>query len=77
LLEWGVGLGEDVVVQTWRESESVRKVVEKGYRVLVGNYKFWVCSSDFISFFSLRPVFSFPPDLFLYLFFPFHIILFL
>ncbi|KAF2687987.1 glycoside hydrolase family 20 protein [Lentithecium fluviatile CBS 122367] len=41
LLEWDLKLGEDVVVQSWRSDEAVEKIVEKGHKVLVGNYKFW------------------------------------
>jgi hexosaminidase len=42
LLEWNATLGKDVVVQSWQSDEAVRQIVEKGYRVLVGNYNYWV-----------------------------------
>jgi hexosaminidase len=37
-----VTLGEDVVVQAWQSDEAARQIVERGYKALVGNYKFWV-----------------------------------
>jgi hexosaminidase len=42
LLEWNLTLGDDVVVQSWRSDEAVAQIVEKGYKALVGNYKYWV-----------------------------------
>jgi hexosaminidase len=42
LLEWNVTLGDDVVVQAWQSDEAARQIVERGYKALVGNYKFWV-----------------------------------
>lgn len=45
LLEWDLNLGEDVVVQSWRSDEAVAKIVSKGHKALVGNYKAWVSPS--------------------------------
>lgn len=42
LLEWNLTLGKDVVVQSWRSNEAVAEIVGKGYKALVGNYKYWV-----------------------------------
>lgn len=42
VLEWGLELEKDVVVQTWQESSNVNASVSKGYKTLVGNYFFWV-----------------------------------
>jgi hexosaminidase len=42
LLEWNITLGKDVVVQSWQSDEAVKQIVEKGYRVLAGNYNYWV-----------------------------------
>ncbi|KAL8886586.1 MAG: hypothetical protein Q9215_005730 [Flavoplaca cf. flavocitrina] len=41
LLDWNLTLGSDVVVQTWLSDESVAKVVQKGHKVLAGNYNYW------------------------------------
>ncbi|KAL8854126.1 MAG: hypothetical protein Q9221_001048 [Calogaya cf. arnoldii] len=41
LLEWNLTLGSDVIVQTWLADDSVAKVVQKGHKVLAGNYNFW------------------------------------
>lgn len=69
LLEWDLELGEDVVVQSWRSDDAVRRIVEKGYKVLVGNYRKWVCGSFsfllqallfFLLLFALVSVFPFP-----------------
>ena len=45
LLDWNLKLGKDVVVQSWQSDEAVAKIVEKGYKALVGNYQYWVCRS--------------------------------
>jgi hexosaminidase len=42
LLDWNLTLGSDVVVQSWQSDEAVARIVEKGYKALVGNYKYWV-----------------------------------
>jgi hexosaminidase len=42
LLEWNITLGKDVVVQSWQSDEAVKQIVEKGYKVLAGNYNYWV-----------------------------------
>jgi len=42
VLEWGVDLPKDVIVQTWLGDESVKGAVAKGYRVIAGNYQNWV-----------------------------------
>jgi hexosaminidase len=42
LLVWNVTLGDDVVVQAWQSDDAARQIVDKGYKTLVGNYKFWV-----------------------------------
>lgn len=45
LLDWNLTLGKDVIVQSWRSSEAIREIVERGYQVIAGNYQFWVrCS---------------------------------
>ncbi|KAL8645439.1 MAG: hypothetical protein Q9226_007303 [Calogaya cf. arnoldii] len=41
LLEWNLTLGSDVIVQSWLADDSVAKVVQKGHKVLAGNYNFW------------------------------------
>jgi len=45
LLDWNLTLGEDVIVQSWQSDEAVAKIVSKGHKALVGNYKFWVRKS--------------------------------
>lgn len=41
-LDWGLDLGDDVVVQTWISEDSVSKVTALGHKVIFGNYNFWV-----------------------------------
>ena len=45
VLEWGVDLPKDVIVQTWLGDASVKGAVTKGYRVIAGDYQNWVCHS--------------------------------
>lgn len=42
LLDWNLTLGKDVIVQSWQSDEAVAKIAEKGYKTLVGNYRYWV-----------------------------------
>jgi hexosaminidase len=42
LLDWNLTLGKDVIVQSWQSDEAVAKIVEAGYKALVGNYNYWV-----------------------------------
>jgi hexosaminidase len=42
VLDWGLDIGKDVIVQTWQESNNVNATVSKGFKTLVGNYYFWV-----------------------------------
>ncbi|KAF2134835.1 glycoside hydrolase family 20 protein [Dothidotthia symphoricarpi CBS 119687] len=41
LLVWSLTLGDDVIVQSWRSDKAVAQIVEKGHKVLVGNYNYW------------------------------------
>jgi hexosaminidase len=41
LLDWGLTLGDDVVVQTWLSDASVAAVTARGYKALAGNYNYW------------------------------------
>ncbi|KAH3920251.1 beta-hexosaminidase [Parastagonospora nodorum] len=41
LLEWNVTLGSDVIVQSWQSDQAVKDIVDKGHKVLVGNYNYW------------------------------------
>ncbi len=41
LLDWDLELGKDVVVQTWRSADAVKEVVERGYKVIAGDYRHW------------------------------------
>jgi hexosaminidase len=43
LIQWGLTLGKDVIVQTWQSDEAAATTVAKGHKVLVGNYNYWVC----------------------------------
>ena len=56
LLEWNLTLGSEVVVQSWRSDEAVAQIVERGHKVLVGNYKYWVCFSPASTLFSLLTI---------------------
>jgi hexosaminidase len=49
LQEWGLKLGDDVVVQAWRRDESVASITAKGHKVIAGNYNFWVSYSTSMS----------------------------
>ncbi len=49
LLSWKLNLGDDVVVQSWQSSESVAQIVATGHKALVGNYKYWVSLSTYLS----------------------------
>lgn len=42
LLDWGLTLGDDVVVQSWLSDASVASITSKGHKALAGNYNFWV-----------------------------------
>jgi hexosaminidase len=42
LLDWNLTLGSDVIVQSWQSDEAVASIVEKGHKVLAGNYNYWV-----------------------------------
>jgi hexosaminidase len=64
LLEWNLTLGDDVVVQSWRSDEAVKKIVERGHKALVGNYKYWVRTTfhaQYIQMISRHHVLSFSP----------------
>lgn len=37
LLDWNIPLKSDVLIQTWIDQESVRRVVQKGYKVVAGS----------------------------------------
>ena len=41
LLEWNLTLPKDTIVQTWLSPDSPKKVIEKGYRTITGNYMYW------------------------------------
>jgi hexosaminidase len=41
LLQWNLTLGGDVIVQSWRSDDAVAQIVNRGHKVLVGNYKAW------------------------------------
>ncbi|EKD12523.1 glycosyl hydrolase family 20 [Drepanopeziza brunnea f. sp. 'multigermtubi' MB_m1] len=41
LLEWGLTLGSDVLVQSWLSDESVAQITGKGHKVVTGNYHYW------------------------------------
>ncbi|KAF2850237.1 glycoside hydrolase family 20 protein [Plenodomus tracheiphilus IPT5] len=41
LLDWNLTLGSDVIVQSWQSDEAVAQIVERGHKVLVGNYNYW------------------------------------
>ncbi|KAI5838376.1 glycoside hydrolase superfamily [Morchella snyderi] len=41
LIDWKLTLPKDVIVQTWISDASTKTAVEKGHRVIAGNYNFW------------------------------------
>lgn len=45
VLEWGVDLPKDVIVQVWLGDAAVKEATSKGYRVVAGSYQYWVCSN--------------------------------
>jgi len=42
LLDWGLTLGDDVLVQSWLSDASVANITAKGHKAIAGNYNFWV-----------------------------------
>jgi hexosaminidase len=44
LLDWGLTLGDDVVVQSWLSDASVASITSAGHKVIAGNYNYWVSS---------------------------------
>ena len=48
LLEWGLNLGDDVVVQSWLSDESVGQITSKGHKALAGNYNYWVTLRSYL-----------------------------
>ena len=49
VVEWGLDLPKDVIVQTWLGDESVKTAASKGHRVIAGTYQYWVCFFFFLS----------------------------
>ncbi|KAF3906521.1 Beta-hexosaminidase [Dactylellina cionopaga] len=47
VLDYPLKLDSRVIIQAWRSNESVRKVVEKGHRVIFGNYMNWYLDCGF------------------------------
>jgi hexosaminidase len=43
-LQWNISLNKDVIVQTWQSDAAVANSTALGYKTLVGNYNYWVCS---------------------------------
>ena len=41
-LDWGVNLGREVVVQTWRGQASVKNMTSQGHQVIDSNSDYWV-----------------------------------
>ncbi|KAL7267699.1 Glucosamine-6-phosphate isomerase (Glucosamine-6-phosphate deaminase) (GNPDA) (GlcN6P deaminase) [Rhizina undulata] len=41
IVDWELQLAENTIVQTWISDASTKTAVEKGYRVITGNYNFW------------------------------------
>lgn len=44
VVEWGINLPKDVIVQTWLGDDSVKNATANGYRVIAGTYQTWVCN---------------------------------
>ncbi|KAL2124498.1 hypothetical protein VTJ04DRAFT_863 [Mycothermus thermophilus] len=40
-LEWNITIADDTVVQAWLGEQSVKKLTEKGLKVIDSNYNFW------------------------------------
>ncbi|KAF3906073.1 Beta-hexosaminidase [Orbilia brochopaga] len=47
LLDWNLNLDPKVIVQAWLSTESVQRIVNKGHRVIVGNYQLWYLDCGF------------------------------
>ncbi|EPS44058.1 hypothetical protein H072_1971 [Dactylellina haptotyla CBS 200.50] len=47
LLDFSLKLDKRVIIQSWLSNESVRKIVEKGHRVIFGNYVNWYLDCGF------------------------------
>lgn len=55
LLEWDLSLPSNTIVQTWRSSTSLAKVVEKGYRALFGPCEEWYLDCGYGTFIDPDP----------------------
>lgn len=42
VVEWGINLPKDVIVQAWLGDASISAATTKGYKVIGGHYEFWV-----------------------------------
>ncbi len=40
--QWGLTLGDDVLVQSWISDEAVANLTSQGHKVIAGNYNYWV-----------------------------------
>lgn len=41
LLQWNLTLGSDVVINSWQSDQGALQIVQKGHKVLLGNYDTW------------------------------------
>ncbi|RVD85965.1 uncharacterized protein DFL_004264 [Arthrobotrys flagrans] len=55
LLEYPLTLDPRVIIQAWIDNESVRKVVDKGHRVIFGNYRNWYLDCGFGFWLDVTP----------------------
>lgn len=47
VLDWNITMGKDTLVNAWLSDESVAKIANLGYKVIVGNYNQWVSFNTF------------------------------
>ncbi|KAF3188256.1 N-acetyl-glucosamine-6-phosphate deacetylase [Orbilia oligospora] len=55
LLEYPLTLDPRVIIQAWIDNESVKKIVDKGHRVIFGNYKNWYLDCGFGFWLDVKP----------------------
>ncbi|RPA83068.1 hypothetical protein BJ508DRAFT_78474 [Ascobolus immersus RN42] len=41
VLVWNITVKTDTLVQAWIDAESIKRITEKGYKVIAGSYKHW------------------------------------
>ena len=62
LLEWNLTLPSDTLVQVWRNSDYIARVLEAGHRVIFGSHQAWYLDCGFGQFLDPYPSGLSPPN---------------